>query len=158
MENIVHLIDEGSQKFKYGLLWWFVYPSFHSDYSFAGWLKDDISDKEIHDRLAGPVSYGHYYTNGPIGELITFVKKNMMLFSRFIEVNFDEIDFLSDCLYTMLTDKSYFKRKFISNVWHAANRLMRNYNNAGLCDFDVHVTEIISSYYEAKGIRTACGW
>ena len=50
MLTITQIIDEGGKKFKYGLLWWFMYPVINnSDYYYQHMLK--LSEQEINKKL-----------------------------------------------------------------------------------------------------------
>ena len=58
----IELIDEGSKKFKYGLLWWFMYTHFrHGDYHYIQLLK--LTEQEIHDKLSKGLQFCHLYSD-----------------------------------------------------------------------------------------------
>ena len=182
MEGIIHLIDEGSKKFKYGLLWHLIFRSIgnSSDYHYQDLLT--LTDDEIHDILKPHIEISQYYKSPAyenIQELRKFLHKYISAGNRFetagpMWINrgdirredapltikesglaFDDVDFLSDALYTLLTSDKWYRCKIMSTVYNAANRVVRNYREAGLVEIGEGIlqSEYIILYCEAKGLR-----
>ena len=183
--TLTQLIDEGSKKFKYGLLWWFVYPYFSdSDYGYIDWLTY-LTEKQIHDKLLEAVSYflswdftsfgsdrfttynGHDVS--PFQYLMKGLKQHSVYFSvgrigcddskRPGEGMFDLVEFFSECLYKILVEgETTQKWKITHDVWHACNRVIRNYSGARMVQGYPDSMSIVSDYYTSKSKTVKCGW
>ena len=70
------------------------------------------------------------------------------------------MDFLSDVLYYLLTHDNYSQCKIMSIVYHAANRVIRNYQAAELIpdSKDLNCMEYIRSYRMMKDLEGKCEW
>ena len=193
IDDIVRVIDEGSKKFKYGLLWFLIHDLLgnRSDYHYQDLMK--LSEKEIHNILKPNIEWSHYaeyshnwhlYDN--IARLRKFAIRNMCHGDNFaligptyphhllesekdIEITdidkeahiiFDEVDFLADVMYCLLTDNRWARCKIMETVHHAANRVIRNYQEAELIrdNRDLDCLTYVQSYYKRKGIKCKCIW
>ena len=185
IQSIVELIDQGSIKFKYGLLWYLIYRGIGngSDYHYQDLLK--LNESEIHDILKPRIelaqlgcSYGsnmevlkqflarhmfhsyHFMHIGPRFEKdFTDEEKHdrILMESR---MKFDLVDFLSDVLYYLLTHDQHSRCQIMPIVYHAANRVIRNYQAAKLIpnSKDLNCMEYIRSYRMMKDLEGKCEW
>lgn len=185
IKSIVELIDQGSIKFKYGLLWYLIYRGIGngSDYHYQDLLK--LNESEIHDILKPHIELWQFYCSphSNIEVLKQFLARHMFhsyhfkaIGPRFQEdftdeekhdkilmesrMKFDSVDFLSDVLYYLLTHDNYSQCKIMSIVYHAANRVIRNYQAAELIpdSKDLNCMEYIRSYRMMKDLEGKCEW
>ena len=177
-QTITELIDEGSKKFKYGLLWWFLYPLEEAggyDYYYSTLLEK--SEEEINKELSKAVFIAHYSIVRP-GEHLTYFRSILKHLNHSVEKlgyryflsssdyrKMNEVDYLAEFLYWWLTQGNtstiYISKEMMSSIRHAANRVIRNYSQARMVNTEgIHCMEFIASYYKAKNEkpRFGCGW
>lgn len=174
--TVKELIDSGNIKFKYGLVWYLIYPIFEneSDYHYQDLLP--LSAEDIHKRLkeAYDKVLAHAIFNGfssrdhctmYLPDMIAACKKDIS-FEMYVDgyENFDVIKTLSEFMYMVLTcpHEYYRKQKLFDIVCHAANRVCRNYHMIDWVQYDPeHCYEIINKYYyqEKFGAKNfKCSW
>lgn len=185
VQTITKLIDEGSTKFKYGLLWYLMYSAFEcSDYHYIDFLK--LSENEIHDILKPHVEFANYVKSNDfqyhyyyikdlkkfVGDKCLFItvdslktkssfneeekQDKILIMSR---LKFDEVDYLSDIMYYLLTHDTFHRMKFMDTIYHAANRVIRNYSSAGLIKIDKSCCmTYIQCYRKEKRLKGECNW
>ena len=167
--SYVEIIKEGDKKFKYGLLWWFVYdykaPGYGSDYKYQDWLKE-CSEEEIHKRLLPPVSMAMFRPKEfyRLHEVIDYVKR----YRDDVPFNHrDLVDYLGDYIYCLLTHpdrvvkpKSAKTKSLMELIYNAGNRVIRNYGAWVKCPSGVDCTSFIQYYYHNFDIKPAvpCDW
>ena len=178
IDDIVRTIDEGSKKFKYGLLWYLIYRLIGngSDYHYQDLMK--LTEKEIHDILKPYIEWSYYVEHGydNITKLRKFITKYMYHKDSFHGIGpiyldrstkdeeshiiFDEVDFLSDVMYYLLTHNTWKNCQIMEYIHHAANRVIRNYQACKLIRYNEGLScmEYIQSYYKRKGISFKCIW
>lgn len=181
-QNYFELIDSGSKKFKYGLVWYLIYELvdpdseyghglFGSDYHYIDLLK--LSEEEIKNKLEPILDktiVQKIMVNDPriecclVYRLIDDLRK-LHFIPHFESNNLNSMtDWLSEIMYYILIHPEEFKRRksLMETVSHAANRVIRNYQGAKLVvtskEILDHCLEYVNLYYKYRGLKVHVDW
>ena len=179
MKDYVAIINDGDKKFKYGLVWEYVYAFPKGSYEYRrypNWAANH-TEQEIHDKLLADVTYAISK------EKDDYVKYDYMCLyhiidmmkSERIEIPIDKdadiVDKISDYMYWLLTDgaavdrfKSFALRNVCDLVWMAANMIIRDYavyygGYPGITN-GINLKDLIKHYFQTQGIEPLfkCDW
>lgn len=187
INEVIKLINDGSLKFKYGLLWYLIHHRLKNtkDYHYIDLLK--LSKKQIHDILKQQIELSHYKPDEY--KLLYKLQKFIMKETHFVSYThdcsitklnlncpfyicdmflyndeiisketelFDEVNYLSEVLYYLLTSDDYKKSYIMNLVFVCADRVICNYTDSQTGLFKKPKT-YTSSYDCLKAYRLSKG-